>query len=180
MIFSRAIQIVCVATNIYRLGFRTYSNYASQVKAFPFKFYLMNRSRSLIECRGLDSKTLLQGLITNDMGFLEKHAHEAPNQPSSSLAMPHSCSVIYSFFLNTNVRFQTSEFFINNMKFYIWMQTLLQGRVLYDAFFYNLSTKHTEEHGNYLIECDSRIADQLMKHIKFYKLRKRVYYCTCH
>ena len=71
----------------------------------------MNRSRSLIECRGPDSKTLLQGLITNDIGFLEKHVHEAPNQPLSSSAMPHSCSVIYSFFLNTNVRFQTPVVF---------------------------------------------------------------------
>ena len=102
MIFSSWIQFV--STNIYKLGFRAYSN-PSKANAFSYKFYLMNRSRSLIECRGPDSKALLQGLITNDMSFLEKHIHESPNQPLSSLATLHSCSVIYSYFLNTNVGF---------------------------------------------------------------------------
>lgn len=113
MILPRAIQNGRLAQfshlfsslwNVSSISSRMNTNLPSNANAILPQFHILNRSRFLIECRGPDAKTLLQGLITNDMSCLETHLHEVPNQHSSSLATPHCCSVIYAFFLNTNVR----------------------------------------------------------------------------
>lgn len=88
--------------NYFKLGLRMYSSIILNDKNLSLKFHILNRSRSIIECRGPDAKKLLQGLITNDMNCLENHIHESQNKSLST--EPHCCSVIYAFFLNTNVR----------------------------------------------------------------------------
>lgn len=45
-----------------------------------------------------------------------------------------------------------------------------QGRVLYDVFIY----RHKTSPSNLLIECDSRISDDVVKHLKIYRVRKKI------
>jgi transferase CAF17, mitochondrial len=48
-----------------------------------------------------------------------------------------------------------------------------QGRVLYDSILYkiNVTDKDSEE---FLIECDTSLVENLMKHLKFYRVRRKV------
>jgi len=47
------------------------------------------------------------------------------------------------------------------------------GRILYDSIIYKLPTTATEEE-NFLIECDAGIANNLMRHLKLYRVRRKV------
>ncbi|XP_070494135.1 putative transferase CAF17 homolog, mitochondrial [Chironomus tepperi] len=46
------------------------------------------------------------------------------------------------------------------------------GRILYDSIIYKLPANVDEE--KFIIECDTAIADNLMRHLKFYRIRKKV------
>lgn len=46
------------------------------------------------------------------------------------------------------------------------------GRILYDSIIYKLPAMTDEE--KYLIECDASIADNLMRHLKLYRVRRKV------
>ena len=48
----------------------------------------------------------------------------------------------------------------------------LQGRVVFDLFISPDSSHHTGE--GYLVDCDARMSDRLVKHLKMFKLRKDV------
>ena len=45
------------------------------------------------------------------------------------------------------------------------------GRVLYDGILFNSAL--TQE-GGYLLDCDTSLAEKILKHLKMYKLRKKV------
>lgn len=46
------------------------------------------------------------------------------------------------------------------------------GRILYDSIIYKLPATNNEE--KFLIECDASIADNLMRHLKLYRVRRKV------
>ncbi|XP_071554889.1 putative transferase CAF17 homolog, mitochondrial [Temnothorax nylanderi] len=84
--------------------------------------------RSVLRVSGNEASTFLQGLITNDMNYLDEGA---PN--------------IYTLFLN------------------------IRGRVMCDAIVYK-----SEESNLYYVECDSLIIDSLQRHLKMYRVRRKI------
>ncbi|XP_071645692.1 putative transferase CAF17 homolog, mitochondrial [Temnothorax longispinosus] len=84
--------------------------------------------RSVLRVSGNEASTFLQGLITNDMKYLDEGA---PN--------------IYTLFLN------------------------IRGRVMCDAIVYK-----SEESNLYYVECDSLIIDSLQRHLKMYRVRRKI------
>lgn len=102
------------------------------------------KSRSLIHLYGVDTFPFLQGLITNDI----QHLTHTP--------------AIFALILNH------------------------QGRILYDVILYNSNQAipsnnlvdnnddKFKEQPNLLLECDSRIQTQLIKHLTLYRLKKKV------
>lgn len=52
----------------------------------------------------------------------------------------------------------------------------IKGRVLFDSIIY----KHPENNDSYYIECDTRIHDQFHRHLKLYRLRRKVEIKTIH
>ncbi|XP_070582270.1 putative transferase CAF17 homolog, mitochondrial [Ptychodera flava] len=50
----------------------------------------------------------------------------------------------------------------------------LQGRVLYDAIIYREEPSEVSAAPAYYLECDANVVDELQKHLKTYKLRKKV------
>ena len=48
------------------------------------------------------------------------------------------------------------------------------GRILYDSVIYKLPTKTAMDEEKFLIECDAAIADNLMRHLKLYRVRRKV------
>ncbi|KAL2097336.1 hypothetical protein ACEWY4_006543 [Coilia grayii] len=53
----------------------------------------------------------------------------------------------------------------------------VQGRTLYDIILYSLTEKSTEP--SLLLECDSTVKDAIMKHLKVYKIRRKVSITPC-
>ncbi|XP_012683296.2 putative transferase CAF17 homolog, mitochondrial [Clupea harengus] len=53
----------------------------------------------------------------------------------------------------------------------------VQGRTLYDIIFYSLKEKSTEP--SLLLECDSTVKDAILKHLKVYKIRRKVSITPC-
>ncbi|XP_063970981.1 putative transferase CAF17, mitochondrial [Lytechinus pictus] len=49
-----------------------------------------------------------------------------------------------------------------------------QGRVLYDVLCYQWSRDESDEIPSFLLECDSAISQELQKHLKLYRIRKKV------
>lgn len=86
-------------------------------------------SRSLIRVDGAESLTFLQGLITNDMTHLSRHARG-----------------IYAMFLNK------------------------PGRILFDSIIYKTPSKENI----FLVECDRTMADKLVKHLRMFRVRKKI------
>lgn len=84
--------------------------------------------RSVLRVSGNETSTFLQGLITNDMKYLDEGA-----------------SSIYTLFLN------------------------IRGRVMCDAVVYK-----SEESNLYYVECDSQIVDSLQRHLKMYRVRRKI------
>ncbi|CAG9807846.1 unnamed protein product [Chironomus riparius] len=48
------------------------------------------------------------------------------------------------------------------------------GRILYDSIIYKLPTTTNTDEEKFLIECDTVIADNLMRHLKLYRVRRKV------
>ena len=108
-------------------------------------YYDCLKSRSLIEVVGPDSKSYIQGLITNDIN-----------------GIGNSHGSIYSMFLNAKVlTFNYIDIFI-----------IFQGRVLFDVILYGNPKNNADE--QIYIDCDNKVVNQLIKHLKIYKLRKKV------
>ncbi|XP_077280972.1 iron-sulfur cluster assembly factor IBA57, mitochondrial [Temnothorax americanus] len=84
--------------------------------------------RSVLRVSGNEASTFLQGLITNDMKYLDEGAAN-----------------IYALFLN------------------------IRGRVMCDAIVYK-----SEESNLYYVECDSLMIDSLQKHLKMYRVRRKI------
>ncbi|MGH0172361.1 UNVERIFIED_CONTAM: hypothetical protein FKN15_002660 [Acipenser sinensis] len=55
----------------------------------------------------------------------------------------------------------------------------IQGRTLFDIILYSLEGKQGEESGSLLLECDSTVSDSLQKHLKVYKIRRKVIIEPC-
>jgi folate-binding protein YgfZ len=48
------------------------------------------------------------------------------------------------------------------------------GRVLYDSLIYKLPSIEKEQQETYLIECDENISSELLKHLKIYRVRRKI------
>ncbi|XP_062850653.1 putative transferase CAF17 homolog, mitochondrial [Trichomycterus rosablanca] len=86
--------------------------------------------RRVINIRGQDTSSFLQGLITNDIHLLEEGPHPA----------------LYAHMLS------------------------VQGRTLFDVIIYRLPESSDEV----LLECDGSVLDSVTRHLKTYKIRRKV------
>ncbi|PAA89146.1 hypothetical protein BOX15_Mlig013972g2, partial [Macrostomum lignano] len=112
---------------------RRFLCYQAKDQQSPLQYELLNE-RSLLQVNGLDAKSYLQGLITNDLSCLDKCQRGA----------------VFSMLLNA------------------------QGRVLFDTIVYVRSDSDNPEHRVYLIESESSDLADLAKHLRRYRLRKKV------
>ncbi|XP_046402777.1 putative transferase CAF17 homolog, mitochondrial [Ischnura elegans] len=102
-------------------------------------------NRSLVRVSGKDAVEYLQGLITNDIRHLSEDHAPTKDSRQSSKAM-------YCMFLDA------------------------RGRVILDSIVYRVVTADgcDKNNGVYFVECDSEMSSTLVKHLKLYKLRKKV------
>lgn len=108
--------------------------------------FLLERltGRSLLRVHGAQSAEFLQSLITNDIRHLESDGAAAAATATDS-------SAIFTMFLNK------------------------AGRVLYDALVYRLDADaNNNSFSTFLIECDRAIDDDLQKHLKIFRVRKKI------
>ena len=141
-----------------------YSSYFNKV----YNFYCHSRTnssyivehlkdRSIVRISGAEAASFLQGLITNDIDHLVDNEGEGillftPSSNSSSMEAEEKADVtkpilhrsIYAMFLNT------------------------AGRVLFDVIIIALSSDV------FLIDCHSDAAQKLVKHLKMYRVRKKI------
>ncbi|XP_064018471.1 putative transferase CAF17, mitochondrial isoform X1 [Pogoniulus pusillus] len=107
-------------------------------------------SRALLAVRGAEAAAFLQGLLTNDVTRLV--AEGSPPAGAGGTAAP--ARALYAHALN------------------------VQGRCLYDVILYRLH-KSPEEEPRILLECDNSVLDALQKHLKLYKIRRKVNITPC-
>ena len=50
---------------------------------------------------------------------------------------------------------------------------ILQGRILFDVICYHMASQDAKEH-TYLLECDAEVQGKLAKHLKMFRIRKKV------
>nr|XP_032831297.1 putative transferase CAF17, mitochondrial [Petromyzon marinus]XP_032831298.1 putative transferase CAF17, mitochondrial [Petromyzon marinus] len=108
--------------------------------------------REVVRVDGKDSASFLQGLTTGDMApFMESGGGGDVEGGGGGDAGggDGGCGGVYGHFLN------------------------VQGRVMYDALFYRIQVA-TQPDPSILIECDSSITQELQKHLKVYKIRRKV------
>jgi folate-binding Fe-S cluster repair protein YgfZ len=113
-------------------------------------------NRGLIELEGVDTVKFLQGMVTNQMTKIERGgdgilaAFLTAQVSASSVATCDQCavSIIYCIYA--------------------------QGRVLFDTFIHPKNKGHDFPHPAFLVECDARVVEPLMKHLKRYLLRSKV------
>ncbi|XP_071450663.1 putative transferase CAF17 homolog, mitochondrial, partial [Hetaerina americana] len=102
-------------------------------------------NRSIVRVSGSDAVDYLQGLITNDMKHLS-------DDPVSTKEGRQHLRAMYCMFLDA------------------------RGRVILDSIIYRVLTKNKNDELTdiFYVECDSEMSATLLKHLKLYKLRKRV------
>ncbi|XP_054246064.1 putative transferase CAF17, mitochondrial [Indicator indicator] len=114
-------------------------------------------SRALLDVRGAEAAVFLQGLLTNDVtrlvaaGAPPAGEGSPPAADGATAALPRA---LYAHALN------------------------VQGRCLYDVILYRLH-ESPEEEPHILMECDSGVLDALQKHLKLYKIRRKVNITPC-
>eukprot|EP00038_Savillea_parva_P018785 m.25470 g.25470 ORF g.25470 m.25470 type:complete len:440 (+) comp4240_c0_seq1:81-1400(+) len=108
--------------------------------------------RGVVELRGPDSATLLQGIVTADLGPWLPNAPTAPGEAvhGSGTAAQHA---VYTFFLTP------------------------QGRILHEGCIFR--GNQDGDDSVYYIECDADFATTLVKHLRMYALRKKVKIADC-
>uniref|UniRef100_A0A8D0FYR9 Iron-sulfur cluster assembly factor IBA57, mitochondrial n=1 Tax=Sphenodon punctatus TaxID=8508 RepID=A0A8D0FYR9_SPHPU len=109
-------------------------------------------SRALLRVQGRETETFLQGLLTNDVARLA--AGGAASPPATPPAALPPLRAQYAHALN------------------------VQGRCLYDVILYRIHETQEEE-PTILLECDSTILDSLEKHLKLYKIRRKINIAPC-
>ncbi|XP_030405737.1 putative transferase CAF17, mitochondrial isoform X2 [Gopherus evgoodei] len=112
-------------------------------------------SRALLRVQGPEADTFLQGLLTNDVARLMWGGADHPQEggaPSPLTSPPPRAQ--YTHALN------------------------VQGRCLYDLILYRLHESQEEE-PNILLECDYSVLDSVQKHLKLYKIRRKVNIAPC-
>lgn len=77
-----------------------------------------------------------------------------------------------SSFLQGLITNDIGHFLHHNVSSLFAMFLNQQGRVLFDAIVYNISSSPSAE--TFLLECDSSIINDLIRHLKLYKVRKKV------
>ncbi|NXP82027.1 CAF17 transferase, partial [Ramphastos sulfuratus] len=107
-------------------------------------------SRALLDVQGAEAAVFLQGLLTNDVTRLVAEG-APPAGGGTTAALPRA---LYAHALN------------------------VQGRCLYDVILYRLH-ESPEEEPHILLECDSSVLDTLQKHLKLYKIRRKVNITPC-
>ncbi|XP_068001953.1 putative transferase CAF17, mitochondrial [Melanerpes formicivorus] len=114
-------------------------------------------SRALLDVRGAEAAVFLQGLLTNDVTRLVAEGAppatdgSPPAADGATAALPRA---LYAHVLN------------------------VQGRCLYDVILYRLH-QSAEEEPHILLECDSSVLEALHKHLKLYKIRRKVNIAPC-
>ncbi|NXI44717.1 CAF17 transferase, partial [Galbula dea] len=113
-------------------------------------------SRALVEVRGAEAALFLQGLLTNDVTRLVAEGTPPPPPPATPPAAAGGAlpRALYAHALN------------------------VQGRCLYDVILYRLH-QSPEEEPHILLECDSSVLDAVQKHLKLYKIRRKVNITPC-
>ncbi|KAM6314733.1 putative transferase CAF17, mitochondrial [Aegotheles albertisi] len=106
--------------------------------------------RALLAVRGAEAAVFLQGLLTNDVSRLAGGGGGG-NGDGPGPALPRA---LYAHALNA------------------------QGRCLYDLILYRLHER-AEEEPHILLECDSGVLDAVQKHLKLYKIRRKVNITPC-
>ncbi|XP_074842458.1 iron-sulfur cluster assembly factor IBA57, mitochondrial isoform X3 [Carettochelys insculpta] len=119
------------------------------VRCFPL-------SRALLRVQGPEAATFLQGLVTNDVARLlwGGGAARPPEGGAPSPPLLPPARAQYTHALN------------------------VQGRCLYDLILYRLHQSQEEE-PNILLECDYSVLDSVQKHLKLYKIRRKVNIAPC-
>ncbi|NXR07579.1 CAF17 transferase, partial [Semnornis frantzii] len=107
-------------------------------------------SRALLDVQGAEAAVFLQGLLTNDVTRLVAEG-APPAGGGATAALPRA---LYAHALN------------------------VQGRCLYDVILYRLH-ESPEEEPHILLECDNSVLDALQKHLKLYKIRRKVNITPC-
>ncbi|CAN0361951.1 unnamed protein product [Lampetra fluviatilis] len=113
--------------------------------------------RGVVRVDGKDSASFLQGLTTGDMApFMETGGGDGEGGGGGGegggdgvVGDAAGGGGVYGHFLN------------------------VQGRVMYDALFYRIQVA-TQPDPSILIECDTSIIQELQKHLKIYKIRRKV------
>ncbi|NXH14262.1 CAF17 transferase, partial [Bucco capensis] len=108
-------------------------------------------SRALLEVRGAEAAIFLQGLLTNDVTRLVAEGAPPPSGSGAGASLPRA---LYAHALN------------------------VQGRCLYDVILYRLRESPAEE-PHILLECDSSVLEAIEKHLKLYKIRRKVSISPC-
>ncbi|NXJ71735.1 CAF17 transferase, partial [Rostratula benghalensis] len=107
--------------------------------------------RALLGVRGAEAAIFLQGLLTNDVTRLLEGEGSIPPAPAGGAGLPRA---LYAHALN------------------------VQGRCLYDLVLYRLH-EGPEEEPHILLECDGGVLEALQKHLKLYKIRRKVNIAPC-
>uniref|UniRef100_A0A8C8RNU8 Iron-sulfur cluster assembly factor IBA57, mitochondrial n=1 Tax=Pelusios castaneus TaxID=367368 RepID=A0A8C8RNU8_9SAUR len=111
--------------------------------------------RALLRVQGPEAATFLQGLLTNDVARLTWGG--AAGSPGGGAPSPQAAPpprALYAHALN------------------------VQGRCLYDLILYRLHESQEEE-PNILLECDYTVLDSVDKHLKLYKIRRKLNIAPC-
>ncbi len=110
-------------------------------------------SRSALSLRGSEASALLQGLVTNDLRHLDDRLPGAQDlalqqEPVAAPGVKQASDrrAIYALFLNT------------------------AGRVLFDALVFS----DREDPDRLVLDCHKDVAEKVAKHLKMYKLRRKV------